>query len=126
MPIKEPTVRSTSKNARRARKRLPADTPVVTVRVDDHRDGTVHALFASPDGKQWKAYAYWPEPEQETPGIPIHWEADGSIVLDGVVVSGPPDHVDPLGVEEVPSLDRGPDDHPVEDGGEHRTLTLEP
>ena len=110
---------------RRGRRRLPTGQVVVTVRVDDHRDGTVYASMASPDGERWKAYAYWPEPEQETPGIPIHWEADGSIVLDGVVVSGPPDHVDPVGVEAVAASHRGANDHSIEHGGEDGSLTIE-
>jgi hypothetical protein len=74
----EPTVRS-SKKLRRTRNRLPADAVVVTVGVDDHPDGTMYASMASPDGQRWKAYAYWPKVEEESPGIPIMWDADGTV-----------------------------------------------
>jgi hypothetical protein len=74
----EPTVRST-KHPRPSKRRLPVDAVVVTVRVDDHRDGTRYASMASPDGQRWKAYAYWPKVEEEAPGIPIMWDADGTV-----------------------------------------------
>lgn len=73
----EPRVWS-SKRARRGRRRLPADAAVVTVRVDDHRDGTKYVDMASPDGQRWEAYAYWPKVERESPED-IMWDADGSV-----------------------------------------------
>jgi hypothetical protein len=73
----EPTVWS-SKRARRGRRRLPADTAVVRVRLDDHRDGTKYVDLASPDGQRWEAYAYWPKVER-VPLDRLKWDADGSV-----------------------------------------------
>lgn len=62
MGITEPTVRA-GERLRRNRRRLPPGVPTITVRIDDHRSGTMYASFASPDGKQWASYGYWPAQE---------------------------------------------------------------
>jgi hypothetical protein len=77
MPLEEPSVRTT-RWVLRTKRRLPPGTPALVCRLDDHRDGTLYAFFASPDAKQWRSYAYCPEQER-VPLDRLKWDADGSV-----------------------------------------------